>query len=276
MAVAAADKVVRGNDLAYVSTKFKDKFVAKENGKGLSTNDYTTAEKNKLAGIAAGVQPATVAPLMDGTAAVGSSAKFAREDHVHPSDTSKANVANPSFTGAVSISNLGKSITIHTDGLIEMEDGSSSPAQAYEVTLPQGSIGDVLATENYVTTAIANKANKATTLAGYGITDAYTKTQTDAAISSAVSDAMIGGFVVSPSLPTASASTMGKIYLIPNSGTGTNIKDEYITIRSGNEGAYTYSWELLGTTQIDLTNYVTHDEFDPRLTTAEIDLLLAL
>lgn len=38
--------------------------------------------------------PATTAPLMDGTAAVGSSTKYAKEDHVHPSDTSKANVAD--------------------------------------------------------------------------------------------------------------------------------------------------------------------------------------
>jgi len=35
------------------------------------------------------VEPATAAPSMDGTAAVGSSAKYAREDHVHPHDTSK-------------------------------------------------------------------------------------------------------------------------------------------------------------------------------------------
>lgn len=35
------------------------------------------------------VDPATAAPSMDGTAAVGSSVKYAREDHVHPSDTSK-------------------------------------------------------------------------------------------------------------------------------------------------------------------------------------------
>lgn len=34
--------------------------------------------------------PATATPLMDGTAAVGSSDKFAREDHVHPTDTSRA------------------------------------------------------------------------------------------------------------------------------------------------------------------------------------------
>jgi hypothetical protein len=32
---------------------------------------------------------ASATPLMDGTAAVGSSAKYAREDHVHPSDTSR-------------------------------------------------------------------------------------------------------------------------------------------------------------------------------------------
>lgn len=35
------------------------------------------------------VDPATAAPSMDGTAAVGSSVKYAREDHVHPTDTSR-------------------------------------------------------------------------------------------------------------------------------------------------------------------------------------------
>ena len=36
------------------------------------------------------VEPATANPVMDGTAAVGSSDKYAREDHVHPTDTSRA------------------------------------------------------------------------------------------------------------------------------------------------------------------------------------------
>lgn len=35
------------------------------------------------------VEPATAAPLADGTASVGASDKYAREDHVHPSDTTK-------------------------------------------------------------------------------------------------------------------------------------------------------------------------------------------
>lgn len=48
------------------------------------------------ADLAPGVIPtvpgaATATPLMDGTAAVGTSTKFAREDHKHPSDTTKAN-----------------------------------------------------------------------------------------------------------------------------------------------------------------------------------------
>jgi hypothetical protein len=40
------------------------------------------------------VPPATVAPLMNGTAAVGAVAKYAKEDHIHPSDTAKLDVAS--------------------------------------------------------------------------------------------------------------------------------------------------------------------------------------
>jgi len=36
------------------------------------------------------IAPATVAPVMDGAAAVGVAVKYAREDHVHPTDTSRA------------------------------------------------------------------------------------------------------------------------------------------------------------------------------------------
>ena len=44
------------NGLNYFWGKITAKFVAKETGKGLSTNDFTTAEKNKLAGIEAGAE----------------------------------------------------------------------------------------------------------------------------------------------------------------------------------------------------------------------------
>jgi len=44
-------------------------------------------------------QASSTSPVMDGTAAVGTSLKYARADHVHASDTSKANLASPTFTG---------------------------------------------------------------------------------------------------------------------------------------------------------------------------------
>lgn len=38
--------------------------------------------------------PANTDPLMDGTASIGSSIRYARADHVHPSDTSKVNTSD--------------------------------------------------------------------------------------------------------------------------------------------------------------------------------------
>lgn len=44
--------------------------------------------------------PATVAPLIDGTAAVGTSLLYARQDHAHPTDTTRAPLVSPALTGA--------------------------------------------------------------------------------------------------------------------------------------------------------------------------------
>jgi len=73
---------------------------------------------NSITPLTAAENDATATPSMNGTAAVGTSTKYAKEDHVHPSDNSKA--------------------------------------------------------------------DKATTLAGYGITDAYTKSQIDSKMTSAM------------------------------------------------------------------------------------------
>jgi len=42
-------------------------------------------------------------PVMDGTAAVGTGVTVARADHVHPTDTSRAPINNPTFTGTVTL-----------------------------------------------------------------------------------------------------------------------------------------------------------------------------
>jgi hypothetical protein len=46
-----------------------------------------------------GVSPSNVNPTMDGTAVPGVSLLYSRGDHVHPSDTSRAPLASPTFTG---------------------------------------------------------------------------------------------------------------------------------------------------------------------------------
>lgn len=42
-------------------------------------------------------------PLVSGTASAGTSLRFARQDHVHPTDTTRAPLASPTFTGTVTL-----------------------------------------------------------------------------------------------------------------------------------------------------------------------------
>ena len=55
-------------------------------------------------------QASATTPVIDGTATIGSSTRFARADHIHPTDTSRAPLASPTFTGTVTIP-AGASIT---------------------------------------------------------------------------------------------------------------------------------------------------------------------
>lgn len=57
---------------------------------------------------------------------------------------------------------------------------------------------------------------------------------------------------------------------------------EFITIRSGSEGNYTYAWEKIGSTKADLTGYVTKEttvagiKLDHNITAAELEASTAL
>lgn len=91
----------------------------------------------------------------------------------------------------------------------------------------------------------------------FDTTDYYTKSQVDGLISG------IHQFTyqVEPDRSiietTPTAANMYIIYLLPISGASSpNAKDEYIVIRSGTEGNYTYAWEMIGTTETDLSGYV--------------------
>ena len=81
--------------------------------------------------------------------------------------------------------------------------------------------------------------------------DTYTKAEVDAAIQAA----RLLVFVYVGELPTASANTLGKIYLVPNgSAAARNYCDEYITVQRDG-----YKWEKIGSTDVNLDNYATLD-----------------
>ena len=104
-------------------------------------------------------------------------------------------------------------------------------------------------------TALAGKADKAATLAGYGITDAYTQTQTDTKIAEAVAAADHLKREIVESLPDVGDADENTIYMVPQGGStsdpGTSAShyNEYMLIN----GAF----ELIGSSQVDLSGYAT-------------------
>ena len=90
-----------------------------------------------------------------------------------------------------------------------------------------------------------------------------------------------GSAATGPSV-TASADTMYKIYMVPSADAAAGGYIEYITIRSGAEGAYTYAWEAIGNTKVSLSGYVPTTTtiatiaLDHNITVAELQTVLKL
>ena len=97
------------------------------------------------------------------------------------------------------------------------------------------------------------------------ITDGATGVAKTSAIKAYVDSLVSVGLVVEvvSQLPTATADTMGKIYMVAHTNPETSdYYDEYLTIRTGEDPDYSYNWEKIGDTRIDLSNYYTKDEID--------------
>lgn len=73
-------------------------------GTPLSTTAAVDTNTTQIATTAFVVaQASATAPIIDGTATVGTSLRYSRQDHVHPTDTSRAALASPTFTGQVTV-----------------------------------------------------------------------------------------------------------------------------------------------------------------------------
>lgn len=120
----------------------------------------------------------------------------------------------------------------------------------------------ITANEGEISNLKTGKADKATTLVGYGITDAYTKGETDSAIATAVANASHLKRAIVEVLPEVEEADENTIYMV---GTGAGSEDsayeEYMLIN----GAF----EKIGSSAVDLTNYATKSYADGKATEAE-------
>lgn len=161
------DKFLDKDGLLYFWQKLKSFFVAKESGKGLSENNYTTAEKEKLAGIA------------------------------EKANNYQLPIASGSMLGGVKV---GTGLTVSGEGVLSATGGGTADSVDW-----------------------ANVQSKPTTISGYGITDAYTKSETysrselDSKLSSVYKPA---GSVSFSELPTPGADNLGNVY---------DVTDEFTT-----------------------------------------------
>ena len=130
-------------------------------------------------------------PVINGTAAVGTATTAARADHVHPVQTSVSGSA-----GSVVNSEIIKFDTGTTEGTdLYTFNGSSAKTidikAGTNITLTK-TAGAITINANDTSVAWSEITSKPTTLSGYGITDVYTKTQTDSNISTAVAGLVNG------------------------------------------------------------------------------------
>lgn len=213
-------KFLDDNGLLYLWSKIKAAFVSKESGKGLSTNDYTTAEKQKLAGIAENANNYSLP------------------------------TASSTVLGGVKV---GSGLSISGGVLSANFDGTATSVQWSDVT------------------------GKPTTVSGYGIADAYTKSEVDAKVSSVYKPA---GSVAFASLPTPAASNVGSVYNVTNAfstdsrfveGAGKSypIGTNVVVILSGSS----YLFDVLGGF-VDLSSYMKNTDM-VAISNSEIDSVVA-
>lgn len=99
------------------------------------------------------------------------------------------------------------------------------------------------------------KADKSTTIAGYGITDAYTKTEVDSAITTAVANAEHLKRSIVTTLPEVASADVHTIYMVEITGGDGNQKYEEFMLING-------AFEKIGDSAVDLTDYATKEYAD--------------
>lgn len=225
------DTVQIVNKIANISVPTKTSDITNDSG-FITTSD-----------IPEGAAASTTTPVMDGTAAVGTELAFARGDHVHPTDTSRA-AASDVTALTTRVGDL--ETAVGTGGSVDSKISSAIAGLDSSIASTSNqAIASVTLTDGKITGStkitVPTNNNQLTNGAGY-----QTASDVSAAIATAVAGITSFEYEVVQSLPAEGEA--GVIYLVAHShGTGDSY-DEYIWVSN--------AFEKIGNTDIDLSGYV--------------------
>lgn len=225
------DTVQIVNKIANISVPTKTSDITNDSG-FITTSD-----------IPEGAAASTTTPVMDGTAAVGTELAFARGDHVHPTDTSRA-AASDVTALTTRVGDL--ETAVGTGGSVDSKISSAIAGLDSSIASTSNqAIASVTLTDGKITGStkitVPTNNNQLTNGAGY-----QTASDVSTAIATAVAGITSFEYEVVQSLPAEGEA--GVIYLVAHShGTGDSY-DEYIWVNN--------AFEKIGNTDIDLSGYV--------------------
>lgn len=226
-------------------------------GTPLSTTAAADTNTTQIATTAYVVgQAGSATPLVNGTAAVGTSLRYARQDHIHPTDTTRAALASPTFTGVpaaptaavdTNTTQLATTAYVVGQGYLKSATASStyaplaSPALTGTPTAPTATAGTN--TTQLATTAFVAAAVPAVATSSQART--FTNNTT----------AMSPRQVLWSMLSQDFIDIAGPSMTVTNTGTITYVQVGQLSrvIRPGNAGACSSRIRTFGTSQVDQT-----------------------
>lgn len=281
--MADYNKLLDENRLAQLWALIKGKFVQAETGKGLSTNDFTTDEKNKLSNIEAGaneniiegiavnnvditpvnkrvnlVVPTKVSDLINDE-------RFQTDTEVASAIAGSGYQANVIETVKVNGSILDVDSKKSVNVIVPTDNSALTNGAGYQTASDVSSAltnsgyqANVIETVkvNNVALVPSSKAVNITVPTDNSVLTNGAGYQTAKDVTDAINEA-IGGltgisFEVVETLPTRGKT--GVIYLVAHSHEAGDNYDEYVWLEKSE------SYEKIGNTDVDLSNYVTKND----------------